>query len=107
MFFYAKCILKSFNSHISVVVCSFFEFGTVSKWCISEWVNPAVMTIIINPWNKIGQAGYQTSNPLSPVQYATSTELSGFPVIFTINLHDLISFITEIQSVFTEMKSYQ
>ena len=29
--FYGICILKSFNSHISVVVCSFFEFGTVSK----------------------------------------------------------------------------
>ena len=38
--FYAICILKSFNSHISVVVCSFFEFRTVSKWCIREWVNP-------------------------------------------------------------------
>ena len=36
--FYAILILKSFNSHISVVVCSFFEFGTVSKWCIREWV---------------------------------------------------------------------
>ena len=36
--FYAICILKSFNSHISVVICSFFEFGTVSKWCIREWV---------------------------------------------------------------------
>ena len=32
--FYAICFLKSFNSHISFVVCSFFEFGTVSKWCI-------------------------------------------------------------------------
>ena len=32
--FYAICILKFFNSHISVVVCSFFEFGTVSKWFI-------------------------------------------------------------------------
>ena len=30
-------ILKFFHSHISVV-CSFFEFGMVSKWCISEWV---------------------------------------------------------------------
>ena len=29
--FYPICILKSFNSHISVVVCSFFEFGKVSK----------------------------------------------------------------------------
>ena len=37
--FYAICILKSFNSHISDVVCSFFEFGTASKWCIMEWVN--------------------------------------------------------------------
>ena len=26
--FYAICTLKSFNSHISVVVCSFFEFRT-------------------------------------------------------------------------------
>ena len=32
--FCAVCILKPFNSHISVVVCSFFDFGTVSKWCI-------------------------------------------------------------------------
>ena len=38
--FFPICILKSFNSHISVVVCSFFEFGTVWKWCIGEWVNP-------------------------------------------------------------------
>ena len=37
--FYAIGILKSCNSHISVVVCSFFEFWMVSKWCIREWVN--------------------------------------------------------------------
>ena len=36
--FYAICILKSFHSHISVVVCSFLEFGTVSKWCIWKWI---------------------------------------------------------------------
>ena len=36
--FYAVCILKSFNSNILGVVCSFFEFGRVSKWCIMEWV---------------------------------------------------------------------
>ena len=41
--FYTICILKSFNSHISAIglqhmVCSFFEFGTFSKWCIREWV---------------------------------------------------------------------
>ena len=32
------CMLKSFNGHISVVVCYFFEFWTVSKWCAREWV---------------------------------------------------------------------
>ena len=37
--FYAICILESSISHISVVVCNFFEFGKVSKWCIREWVN--------------------------------------------------------------------
>ena len=36
--FYVICILKSFNSHISFLVYSFYEFGTVSKWCIREWV---------------------------------------------------------------------
>ena len=36
--FYVICVLKSFHSHISVVVCSFFAFGPVSKWCIREWV---------------------------------------------------------------------
>ena len=35
------CIFKSFNSHISIVVCSFFEFGTVAIWCIREWVKIA------------------------------------------------------------------
>ena len=38
--FYAISILKALNSHISVVVCSFFELGTVLQWCIWEWVNP-------------------------------------------------------------------
>ena len=40
--FYAICILRFFNSHISVFVCSFFEFGMVSKWCrsIRELLNP-------------------------------------------------------------------
>ena len=34
----AICILKSFDSHILVVICSFFNFGMVSQWCIREWV---------------------------------------------------------------------
>ena len=37
--FYAICILQSFYSYISVVVCSFFESGMVSKWCIREWLS--------------------------------------------------------------------
>ena len=47
--FYAICILKSFNrsSYISVVVCSFFEFGTVLKWCIREWVNAVFDNILV------------------------------------------------------------
>ena len=36
--FYAIFILKAFNSPISVVACNFFEFVTVSKWSIREWV---------------------------------------------------------------------
>ena len=41
--FHANCVLKTFKSQISVVVCSFFEFGTVSKWCIREWVKTTVL----------------------------------------------------------------
>ena len=32
--FLCNLYLKNFNSHISFVVCSCFEFGTISKWCI-------------------------------------------------------------------------
>ena len=42
MFFYAICIFKSFNSHITVVICSFLDFETVSKWCTREWVKEVV-----------------------------------------------------------------
>ena len=35
-------VWKWVNSHISVVVCSFFEFGNVSKWCLREWVKQKV-----------------------------------------------------------------
>ena len=37
--FYAIWILKLFNSLISLVICSCFEFGTSSKKCTREWVN--------------------------------------------------------------------
>ena len=36
--FLCNLIIKSFNSHLSVVVCCFFEIGMVSKWCIRERV---------------------------------------------------------------------
>ena len=31
-------IWERVNSHISVVVCSCFEFGTFLEWCIRKWV---------------------------------------------------------------------
>ena len=37
--YYAICVFMSFISHISGVVCNFFEFGTISKWNIREWIN--------------------------------------------------------------------
>ena len=46
--FYGICILKSFDSHIPVVVCSSFEFGTVSKCCIREWINRIILSTQIN-----------------------------------------------------------
>ena len=46
--FYGISILKSFNSHISVVVvCSFFEIRTVSKWCIREWIQTFSMDPLV------------------------------------------------------------
>ena len=41
---FPQCLLcnlyvKSFNMQIFIVVCSFFEFGTISKCCIRDWVN--------------------------------------------------------------------
>ena len=57
--FYSICILKSFNSHISVVVCRFFEFGTVSKCCIREWVKTSF-------WLYFGD---QSANPCFPEGY--------------------------------------
>ena len=50
---YAICILKSFNNHISVVICSLFEFGTVSKWCFREWVKGCRTC----PWQRRKQWG--------------------------------------------------
>ena len=37
--FYGICILKSFNSHISVVVCSFFEFGMPQNGVLGNGLN--------------------------------------------------------------------
>ena len=49
--FSMQSVSKSFNSHILVVVCSFFEFGTASKWCIWEWVNPFPNAVL--NWNSL------------------------------------------------------
>ena len=51
--FHAICILKSSNNHILVVVCSFIEIGTVSKWCIREWVDtPSALKETVNTKKK-------------------------------------------------------
>ena len=47
--FNAICILKSLNSHVSVVVCSVFEFGMISKWYIREWIKLFTMQSCIYP----------------------------------------------------------
>ena len=67
--FYAICILKSLNSHISVVICSFFEFRTVSKWCIREWYKTrcCIRTVVSLPitrqqmldWSKLKDDNFE------------------------------------------------
>ena len=61
--FYVIFVIKSFNSHISVVVCSFSEFGTVSKWCIREWVKEKDKMLVTDisspsPFPKMFSNGY-------------------------------------------------
>ena len=53
--FYAICVSESLNSHISVVVCSFVKFGTVSEWCIREWVNKVLCVRVITKWRSLGK----------------------------------------------------
>ena len=50
LFFCAICILKSSNSHISIVVCRLFKFGIVSKWCIREWVKQSFVIVWLRYW---------------------------------------------------------
>ena len=73
--FYAICILKSFSSHISVVICSFFEFGTVSKWFTREWVKtlqeiekvPLTSVSLLYAWEVLLCYGPQSSVCLSVI----------------------------------------
>ena len=44
--FYPISILKSFDSHIWVVVCSFVEFWMVSKWFIRKWVHSCYCSLV-------------------------------------------------------------
>ena len=41
----AICISKSFNSHMSIIACSFFEFGMVSKWYLGNGLKRLVKEI--------------------------------------------------------------
>ena len=40
-FFPQSSLCNLYLKILSLVACRFFEFGTVSEWCISEWVNPS------------------------------------------------------------------
>ena len=57
--------VKSFNSYISVIVCSFFEFGIVSKWCTREWVKVSLPEIKIFNLSKCESNADKKLNPLS------------------------------------------
>ena len=41
--FYAICLAKTFNSHISVVVCSFFEFVRSQNGVLGNGLNIVVI----------------------------------------------------------------
>ena len=76
--FYAICILKSFNSHISVVVNSFFEFGTVSKWCNREWVKFGAIPVNFSyfleiPLNKLDSKRLSLKHSVSSLPSITSS----------------------------------
>ena len=68
--FYAIYILQSFNNLISVVFCSFFEFGTVSKWWIRELVKTTGP-----PWWPNGWSVHPVSGR-SSVRSAAATDQS-------------------------------
>ena len=80
------CIFKSFNCHISVVVCSFFEFGTVSQ-----------NAVLGN-----GSKGYLLLNYLSLTEEETEEEEEEEEVFA---VFDFISVISQRQLVFINVQS--
>ena len=74
---YAIFILKSFNSHISVVVCSVVESRAVSKWCIREWVNPQLTAFIMGDTKTFSNEEF----PLSQLS-VVSTMVTGLERMF-------------------------
>ena len=84
--FYAICVLKFFNSHISFVICSFFEFGTVSKWCIIPFPNkPWFLHVCNTSLLKILWEKEKLLVTISPFPTVFSTVLESF-VPFSSNL---------------------
>ena len=85
---YAICIIRFFNSHISVVVCGVFDFGTVSKWCIREWVKPhSVTALVINGILKKEKSYFcllsetTTENGVQSTQNGSSSSKPSSPVV--------------------------
>ena len=53
------------KSHISVVVCSFFEFGMVSKWCIRDMSSSRlILTKKVKKNDLSGKSGEFHYNPI-------------------------------------------
>ena len=106
--FYAICILKSFNSHIPVAICSFFEFGTVSKWCIREWVKyfntePRRTPMSYQPTAQISICPGFNSSRLEPVPKHTPKKDPECPISFGLWVTSL-NFTNEQHRTPSEMR---
>ena len=90
--FYAICILKSFNSHISVVVCSLFEFGTVSKSVLQNRLtlsktSPGFYVSAVQVfWKHCGKRRNCSYWAISP-----------FPTVFYTHLDDFLLFSSNLE----------
>ena len=95
---YAICILKPFNSHISVVVCSFFEFRMVSKWCIKTRGPRWPLVAYLNFWDDHSQIFFvafrEEFTRISICLYSASSPHLLMPCLLTDNPAKLFQNLT-------------